>query len=98
MRGEDAGLDGVVSTETIEFPSAWGGQHTGVLENFARHVLLGEELLAPGSDGINGVRLANAIHLSAWTGREVPMDFDEEEYLAELNRRIAAEGKYPLQS
>ena len=28
-------------------------------------------LLAPGSDGINGVRLANAIHLSSWTGKEV---------------------------
>jgi hypothetical protein len=51
-------------------------------------------LIAPGSDGINGVRLANAIHLSSWTGAEVPLDFDEDTYLAELNRRIRAEVKF----
>ena len=55
----------------------------------------GTPLIAPGSDGINGVRLANAIHLSSWTGREVPLDFDEDEYLAELNKRIREEGKFP---
>jgi hypothetical protein len=54
--------------------------------NFAANVLDGTALIAPGSDGINGVRLTNAIHLSSWTGREVPLDFDEEEYLAELNK------------
>lgn len=81
--------------ETIEFESAWGAQHSGVLENFAANILDGTPLLAPGSDGITGVRLANAIHLSAWTGREVSLDFDEEEFLAELNSRIAEEGKFP---
>jgi hypothetical protein len=65
-----------------------------VLENFAANILDGTPLLAPGSDGINGVRLANAIHLSSWTGREVPLDFDESEYLDELNARIRAEGKF----
>jgi predicted dehydrogenase len=80
--------------ETVEFESAWGAQHSGVLENFAANILDGTPLLAPGSDGINGVRLANAIHLSSWTGREVPLDFDESEYLDELNARIRAEGKF----
>ena len=51
--------------------------------------------MAPGSDGINGVRLANAIHLSSWNGQEVSLDFDEDEYLAELNNRIREEGKFP---
>jgi predicted dehydrogenase len=81
--------------EIIEFDSPWGAQHAGVLENFAANILDGTPLLAPGSDGINGVRLANAIHLSSWTGREVPLDFDEDRYLAELNQRIRAEGKFP---
>ncbi|MCT9627174.1 Gfo/Idh/MocA family oxidoreductase [Pseudarthrobacter equi] len=81
--------------ETISFDSAWGSQHAGVLENFAANVLDGTPLLAPGSDGINGVRLANAIHLSSWTGREVPLDFEEEEYLAELNKRIREEALFP---
>ncbi|MFF5792925.1 Gfo/Idh/MocA family protein [Paeniglutamicibacter sp. NPDC012692] len=80
--------------ETIEFPSEWGTQHAGVLENFAQHILNGTELLAPGADGINGVRLANAIHLSSWTGAEVGLDFDEDQFLAELNSRIVTEGKF----
>ncbi|WP_369046241.1 Gfo/Idh/MocA family protein [Sinomonas sp. P10A9] len=81
--------------ETIAFESAWGAQHSGVLENFAANILDGTPLLAPGTDGMLGVRLANAIHLSSWTGKEVSMDFDEDEFLAELNKRIAAEGKFP---
>lgn len=83
------------TSEVIEFESAWGVQHAGVLENFAAHILDGTPLLAPGSEGINGVRLANAIHLSSWQGHEVSLDFDEEEYLGELNQRIRAEGKFP---
>ncbi|MEE1621797.1 Gfo/Idh/MocA family protein [Zafaria sp. Z1313] len=83
-------------TEVIEFESVWGGQHAGVLENFAANILDGTPLLAPGSDGINGVRLANAIHLSSWLGREVELDSDPQEFLAELNKRIAAEGAFPV--
>ncbi|MEQ3551674.1 Gfo/Idh/MocA family oxidoreductase [Pseudonocardia nematodicida] len=82
------------SQEVVEFESAWGAQHRGVLENFAANILDGTPLLAPGSDGMHGVRLANAIHLSSWLGREVPLDFDEDVYLAELNERIRAEGKF----
>ncbi|KHL04800.1 Gfo/Idh/MocA family protein [Sinomonas humi] len=81
--------------ETVEFDSAWGGQHATVFENFAANILDGSPLIAPGSDGILGVRLANAIHLSAWTGKEVPMDFDEDEFLGLLNKKIAEEGKFP---
>ncbi len=83
------------TTEEIEFDSAWGAQHAAVLENFAAHILRGTPLLAPGSDGITGVRLANAIHLSSWLGREVPLDFDEDEFLRLLNERIRAEGLFP---
>ena len=90
--------DELYTSEVIEFESAWGGQHAGVLENFAANILDGTPLLAPGSDGIKGVRLANAIHLSAWTGKEVPLDFDEDEFLQELNKRIAEEGKFPERS
>lgn len=99
MQGEAGSLQDHVTTEQVEVgpAPAWGGQHAGVLENFALNILDGTPLLAPGTDGIQGVRLANAIHLSAWTGREVPLDFDQDEYLRELNARIEAEGDYPLQ-
>ena len=88
-------VEELYTQETIEFDSAWGAQHAGVLENFAANILDGTPLLAPGSDGIKGVRLANAIHLSAWTGQEVSLGFDEEEFLSELNSRIAEEGTFP---
>jgi predicted dehydrogenase len=91
-------VDELYTQETIEFDSAWGAQHAGVLENFAANILDGTPLLAPGSDGIKGVRLANAIHLSAWTGQEISLDFDEDQFLAELNSRITEEGKFPERS
>lgn len=87
---------GLFDVEVIENNNAWGTQHSAVMENFALHMLTGSELLAPGSDGIMGVRLANASQLSAWTGRTVPLPCDEEEYAQELNKRIAAEGKFPV--
>jgi predicted dehydrogenase len=90
--------ENLYSSEVIEFESQWGAQHTGVMENFAANILDGTPLIAPGSDGINGVRLANAIHLSSWTGKAVSLDFDEDEYLAELNKRIREEGKFPMRN
>ena len=87
-------MDEFRTTEIVEFDSVWGAQHAGVLENFAANILDGTPLLAPGSDGIKGVRLANAIHLSSWKGEEVSLDFDEDEYLSMLNDRIREEGQY----
>lgn len=74
---------------------AWGYQHAEVMENFARRVLYGEPLLAPGTDGINGVRLADACLLSSWLGKEIDMPFDDDLYVEELNKRIREEGKFP---
>ncbi|WP_187695468.1 Gfo/Idh/MocA family protein [Oceanobacillus piezotolerans] len=88
--------DELYGTEVIEFESVWGGQHVAVLENFAANILDGEPLIAPGSDGINGVALANAIHLSSWLGKEVELPVDEEVYLEELNKRIEEEKANPI--
>jgi len=60
-------------------------------ENFAANILDGTPLLAPGSDGIRSVQLANAMHLSAFVGHRVELPVDEDLYLAELNQRVAAE-------
>ena len=86
---------GLFEAETFENVDGWGYQHTTVMENFALHILTGSPLLAPGSDGINGVNLANSSQLSAWTGREVPNPCDPEEYARELDKLIAKEGKFP---
>jgi UDP-N-acetyl-2-amino-2-deoxyglucuronate dehydrogenase len=85
----------IYSTEEIVFESVWGSQHIAVLENFAANIVEGTPLIAPGSDGINGVALANAIHLSSWLGKEVELPFDEELFLAELNKKIKEENKFP---
>ena len=90
------GSGGLYETETFENTDGWGVQHGTVMENFALHVLTGSPLLAPGEDGIMGVRLANASQLSAWTGKTVPLPCDEAAYNAELNKLIAAEGKFPV--
>lgn len=90
------GGGGLYEVETFENNDAWGVQHGTVMANFASHVINGTPLLAPGADGIMGVRLANASQLSAWTGRTVDLPCDEEEYAVELNKLIAAEGKFPV--
>lgn len=86
------------TTEVVVGSGEYGEDHVRVLANFARAILHGEPLLAPAAEGLNAVRLANAIILSGWLGREVPFDFDEDVFLAELNLRIRAEGGYPERS
>lgn len=83
------------TTELVQGTPTYGVNHVEVLENFARAILYGEPLLAPVADGMNAVRLSNAIILSGWLGREVPVDFDEDLFLDELNRHIRDEGRYP---
>lgn len=89
-------MDELYTTEVFENTDGWGVQHGTVLANFASHIIDGTPLLAPGSDGMYGVALANAILLSDWLGKEVELPIDEDLYLRELNKRIAAEGKFPL--
>ncbi len=52
-------------------------QHVGVMKAFAAAILRDEPLVADGREGINGLTISNAMHLSAWTGREVELPFDE---------------------
>ena len=53
-------------------------QHPAVLTAFAAHILRGEPLIADGREGIRGLMLSNAMHLSAWTGRETDLPIDEQ--------------------
>ena len=64
-------------------------QHVDVLNAFAGAILRGEKLVADGREGINGLTLSNAMHLSSWLYKTVDIPFDEELYLAELNKRRA---------
>ncbi|MBQ3815025.1 MAG: Gfo/Idh/MocA family oxidoreductase [Clostridia bacterium] len=75
-------------TEEIEIPEGHGEQHVGILKNFTNHILYGEELLAPGYEGINGLSLANAMILSSETGKWVDLPNDGEEFWALLQEKI----------
>ena len=63
-------------------------QHCGVLNAFAGAILRGEELVASGTEGIHGLTLSNAMHLSAWTGREVEIPFDDDLFYDLLMERV----------
>ncbi len=68
-------------------------QHNGVLKAFAANILRGEPLVAGGEEGINGLTLSNAMHLSSWLDRTVELPLDEGLFLSELNKRRAASNK-----
>ena len=65
-------------------------QHKAVINAFAAKILDHGELIAPGYEGINGLMLSNALFLSSWLDRTIEIPFDEDLFLAELNKRIAA--------
>ena len=78
------------SYETIEVETdGQNGQHPAVLNAFAAHILRGEPLVADGREGINGLMLSNAIHLSSWLGHPVTLPIDEKLFLEKLNEHRA---------
>lgn len=68
-------------------------QHSGICRNFTNAILGKEPLFVDGKEGINGVVLMDAMLLSAWKGQAIDLPFDDDEYLALLNERIAGSRK-----
>ncbi|MCL2709169.1 MAG: Gfo/Idh/MocA family oxidoreductase, partial [Defluviitaleaceae bacterium] len=62
-------------------------QHPGVLRAFVAKINGRGELVADGAEGINGLTISNAIHLSSWLGKTVSLPLDEELFLRELDKR-----------
>lgn len=88
-----------INTQPFATPEHWicdipadfsgGEQHVGILKNFASGVLNGTQLLAPGEEGINGLTVSNAIHLSAWTGETVDVkNFPHDKFYNMLQDKI----------
>ena len=75
--------------QTVSVPEAEGSEHNRVLNNVANAILGIEPLYIDGKEGINGVALADAMLLSTWLDKTVEMPFDDELYVAELNKRRA---------
>ena len=68
-------------------------QHTGVINAWGRAILKGEPLVADGREGINGLMLSNAMHLSSFLGKTVEIPIDEELYYNELMKKVASSKK-----
>ena len=64
-------------------------QHIGVLNAFAAAILRGEPLVADGVEGIHGLELSNAMHLSSWLEKPVSLPIDEDLFLEKLNEHRA---------
>jgi predicted dehydrogenase len=60
-------------------PSEMKG-HAIITQNFARSILYGEPLMAPGEEGLNAVELFNGLILSSKTGKTVSVPVDRGEY------------------
>jgi predicted dehydrogenase len=79
------------ATEVVAVPAeGHGGQHNEILQNFTDAILDGTPLIAPATDGLHSVDLANAILLSSWTGRSVDLPLDGAVYERALQQKIAA--------
>ncbi len=64
-------------------------QHVGVLNAWAGAILRGEPMVADGKEGLQGLMLSNAMHLSAFLGKKVELPIDENQYYEELMARVA---------
>ena len=76
-----------------EFTAEKETGHPGILQNFTNAVLYGEELLAPGFDGINELTISNAAYLSQWKGNKriaIPFDCDEFDKLLFEKRELSS--------
>ena len=62
-------------------------QHPGVIADFVRKINGEGELVAEGIEGINGLTISNAMHLSSWLGKTVELPLDEDLFVAELEKK-----------
>ncbi len=78
-----------LKTEYTEITETEETAHKGILQNFTNAILYGEELLAPGVEGINELTISNAAYLSAWKGNipvSIPFDSTEFDILLEEHK------------
>lgn len=62
--------------------------HVGIMNNWVDAITNGAPLLAPGQEGILGLTISNAMHLSAWTDDWVELPIDEDLFYEKLQERI----------
>ncbi|HEY5792435.1 MAG TPA: Gfo/Idh/MocA family oxidoreductase [Chthoniobacterales bacterium] len=75
----------------VEIPiNGHGGQHDEILRNFTAAVLDKAPLIAPASEGIHSVELANAMLYSSFENKTVEFPLDAKAYEKLLKKKIAS--------
>ncbi len=80
-------------TTKISYECPQGGLHKLITINFVESILDGKPLLAPASQGIHSVELANAMIQSGLTGRRINLPMDRPAYEKFLADLIAKSGR-----
>ncbi len=82
---------------TFATPECWeckipvGGKsegHKGITKGWVKAIVKGDEQLAPGHDGIDGLTLSNAMLLSTWTNATIDLPLDEDLFYEQLQEKI----------
>lgn len=63
-------------------------QHLGIIRNWVDAIQKGTPLIAPGNEGIKGLEISNAMHLSAWTDSWAELPIDENLFYDKLQEKI----------
>ena len=91
-----------INTERFGAPENWkceipvtgaGGNHSTIIANFVDNIINNTPLIAPGEEGLNGLTLSNAMHLSSFTGKWVDLPIDHELFYKHLQEKIAQSDK-----
>ena len=69
----------------------WDQQHIDVLINFTNAIAKGEQLIAPGAEGIKAVEIANSMFLSDWLGHSVTLPVDDDLFYEKLQEKVKEE-------
>lgn len=62
--------------------------HAGIMTDWVSAIQKGTALLALGVEGINGLQISNAMHLSAWTDSWADIPVDEDLFYGKLQKKI----------
>lgn len=81
------GMPAVLESQIKNQPTV--NQHAVVLNNFMQSILSEEELIAPASDGLASLDIANAMLQSSWTEEAVSLPMDRLAYHQLLNEKSA---------
>ena len=83
-----------IETKEIEIETdGLNEQHIGVMNAFANKILGKGELIAKGQEGINGLTISNAMHLSDFLDKEIVLPIDADLFKEELMKRVSNSNK-----